>query len=632
MALVAGERIQKKFGDQVILDDVSFTILPGERIGLVGRNGAGKTTFFDLLASRITPDIGTVTITKQCRIDYVEQEKAEYYQMSLFDFVASARQDLQALRRRIIQLQDDLAEIPEDLPNLNEFGRLQDRFEVSGGFTFENDVKTILTGLGFPEYRYDDIVGNFSGGEKNRAALARALAGNGNLLLLDEPTNHLDIESTEWLEDWLKSSDKAFVVVSHDRAFLTSVVQKVWEIRFTKLETYSGGFEYYLKERAERRRLQEHRYKHQQEEIKRLEFFVQKHMAGQKTKQAQSKLKYLNRIERIEPVRSDGSGPGIKLTSSGRSFAHVLSVNSLKAGYDGNLVLDGVSFDVYRGDKVGVIGRNGTGKSTLLKVLIGEIDPDGGEINLGSKVDVAYFDQELADLNPEQTVLESLWEVDPPAEVKTIRSFLGRFGFSGEDHFKMVSTLSGGEKTKLSLARLLYHPANFIIFDEPTNHLDLDSREALEEALNNYDGSLLVVSHDRYFLDKVASRIMFLEHGRAKMYDGNYSFFREKMLAETEDHTSFEPTPEKSASKQDYLSFKEKSKQRARLKKQLQSLRSKIADMERDLKRLLEEITHDIPKSDWEALQNATDRKKKLEDELIELYEQLEGLEEDSDD
>ncbi len=626
MALVAGEQITKKYGDQVVLDAISFTILPGDRVGLVGRNGAGKTTFFDILAGRLTPDSGNVTITKQCLIDYVEQEKAEYYEMSLFDFVASARRDLQTLRRQIGHIQDELARSPEEGSRLQEMGRLQDHFDVSGGFTFENDVKTILTGLGFPENRYDDIVEHFSGGEKNRAALARALAGKGNLLLLDEPTNHLDIESTVWLEEWLKASDKSFVVVSHDRAFLTSVVERVWEIRYSKLDTYSGGFEYYLHERAERRRLQEHRYKHQQEEIKRLQYFVQKHMAGQKTKQAQSKLKYLNRIKRIEAPRGDGPAAAIKLKSSGRSYAHVLSVEGLGAGYEGMQVIDEVTFEVYRGDKVGIIGRNGAGKSTLLKVLIGEIDPGEGEVILGPKVDVAYFDQELADLNPEQTVLESLWEVDPPAEVKTIRSFLGRFGFSGEDHFKMVSALSGGEKTKLSLARLLYHPANFIIFDEPTNHLDLDSREALEEALNAYEGSLLVVSHDRYFLDKVASRILYLDAGRAKMYDGNYSFFKDKQGAEAAEGAVYKTTTEKKT-KKDFLSFKEKSKQRARLKKQLLSLRSRIADMERDLKKCLEEINHSIPKSDWEALQTATDKKKMLEDEIIELYEQLEALE-----
>ncbi|MEW6412472.1 MAG: ABC-F family ATP-binding cassette domain-containing protein [Candidatus Zixiibacteriota bacterium] len=623
MTLLAAEKLSKRFNDQVIFDDVSFTVKTGDRIGLVGKNGSGKTTLFDLLVGYQQCDSGTINKSRRCLIDYAEQDKTELLQHSLFDYVASARQDLLDLRRKIAHLEEHLASRPSDQSTLAELGHLQNRYEHEGGFGFENEIKTILLGLSFPVERHKDLLVNFSGGEKNRAGLARILAGKGNLLLLDEPTNHLDIESTLWLEDYLTKTDKAYIVVSHDRAFLQNTVQAVWEIQSAKIDTYVGTFEKYLSERAERRRLHEHRYRHQQEEILRLEDYVRRNMAGQKTKQAQSKLKYLQRIKRLPPPKTDGRGPTIRVQSSGRSYAHVLAVDDVAVGYGDTTVVTNVSFDLYRGDRVGLIGANGSGKTTLLKTLIGELGPIQGDIKLGNNVDVAYFDQELTDLDPDRTVLENLWEVDPTAEMGTIRSFLGRFGFTGDDSLKKVAMLSGGEKTKLSLARLLYHPANFIIFDEPTNHLDIVSREVLEEALGAYDGSLLIVSHDRYFLDKVVNKIIYVRNGSISIYSGNYSFFREKT-----ERMAAEAAPDrKPKSKQSYFEFKEKSRQRSRLKKDIQSTRSKIADLEKEVAALTEAIDHGIPRSDWEKLAESTERKNALEDEILRLYHKLDELE-----
>ncbi len=624
MTLLAAERISKRFNDQIIFQDVSFTIGDSERIGLVGKNGSGKTTLFEILAGAQELDSGSITRAKACRIDYAEQEKSGFLELTLFDFVSSARQDLLDMRREILRLEESLALKPDDASVLEKLGQLQNKYEHEQGFTFENEIKVILAGLGFSEERYRDRIRNFSGGEKNRAGLARILAGKGNLLLLDEPTNHLDIESTSWLEEFLQKTTKSFVVVSHDRTFLSNTVGTVWEIVNGRIDTYTGTFSKFLEQRAERRRLHEHNYRHQREEILRLEDYVRRNMAGQKTKQAQSKLKYLARIKRIPPPETDGSGPTIRVTSSGRSFGHVLAVEDLSIGYGDRTVVDDISFDVYRGDKIGVIGANGSGKSTLIKSIIGEIEPVAGDIRLGNNVDVAYFDQELSDLDENRTVLENLWEEDPSAEVGVIRSFLGRFGFTGEDAFKPVMTLSGGEKTKLSLARLLYHPANFIIFDEPTNHLDIVSREALEEALSEYDGSLLVVSHDRYFLDRVATRIFHVTDGSLRIYDGNYSFFKEKTEAPT---ATVRPEKKQSESKQAYIEFKEKSRQRSRLKKDLDKTRTRIDKLELDLEEITENLTERIPKSDWEKLQEATDQKARIEEELLELYHYLEELE-----
>ncbi len=622
MTLLSAENISKRFSDQHILKEVSFTIGDNDRIALVGKNGIGKTTLLELLAGKQDPDGGRITRAKRCIIDYVEQEKTEYLDMPLFEFVADARRDLLVMRQRIRDIEEQLVHSPSDEAALIKLGELQHDFEQRGGFDFENEIGIILQGLGFPKQRYTERMRNFSGGEKNRAGLARILAGQGNLLLLDEPTNHLDIESTEWLEDYLQKLNKATLIVSHDRAFLESTATVIWELAFCKIETYACRYAEYVEKRFERRRLQEHHYKHQQEEIKRIEDFVQRNMAGQKTKQAQSKLKYLNRLKRIESVRADAKGPVISMQSSGRSWAHVLRVDDVSLGYGSRLVLSDVTFDLYRGEKVGLVGRNGSGKSSLIKAIIGELGTSQGEIALGNNVDVAYFDQELSDIGEEGTVIDHIWQVDPMAESGRMRSFLGRFGFSGEDAFKQVRSLSGGEKTKLCLAKLLYHPANLVILDEPTNHLDVDAREALEQALSEYDGSCLIVSHDRYFLEQVVDRIIYLDDGRAIIFDGKYSEFKAHQLKISEVAVA-QPKEKKS----DYFEFKEKSKQKTRHKKMIVSTRSIIADKEKELVEIEEGISHKIPRQDWEQLAQSSEKKKEIEAELLDLYEKLEELE-----
>lgn len=631
MTLLAAEHITKKFKDQSIVEDVSFSIQDTDRIGLVGRNGIGKTTLLEMLVGKQEIDRGAITRSRACTIDYIEQEKTSYLDQTLLDFVAGARQDILDMRREISALEHHLERDPHDTLGVEKLGHLQQQFEAENGVLFEHEIRRILIGLGFEENRFADPLSTLSGGEKNRAGLARLLAGKGNLLLLDEPTNHLDIESTVWLEQYLKQLNAAYIIVSHDRAFLTAAADKVWEINYGKLDSYAGGFEKYLTERVARRTQAAHRYRHQQEEIKRLEDFVRRNMAGQKTKQAQSKLKYLSRIKRLPPPRADGHGPRIRMESSGRSFNHVLALESCTLGYNSVPVVEEVNFDLYRGDKVGLIGRNGSGKSTILKALIGELEPLDGGLRLGSNVDVAYFDQELSDLDLEATVLDNLWVLEPAAEVNKIKSFLGRFGFTGEASLKVAAALSGGEKTKLCLARLLYHPANFIILDEPTNHLDIDARESLENALLEYEGTCLIVSHDRYFLDRVVNRVLHIDSGHVRSYPGNYSYFREKTsVAEPEPVRTKETKDTKS--KTDYFAFKEQSRQKTRHKRAVLSTRSKIADLERELAELESGIAHGIPRHDWEKLQAASERKKAVEAELIELFVVLEELEEGSPD
>lgn len=622
MTLLSADSISKRFADKQIFKDLSFTVTNADKIGLVGKNGAGKTTLFEIVVGNISPDSGTVTKAKNCMTEYVLQETRGYLELSLTEFVLAAREDLIQLGKNIANLEHTISIDPDNKSAIEKLGQLQHKFELEDGFRFENDVTAILDGLGFDKSRHNEQLSNFSGGEKNRAALARILAGRGNLLLLDEPTNHLDIESTTWLEEFLHTSGKAYIIVSHDRSFLSATVDSVWELRHGQLDTYYGGFEKFLNERVSRKEQQEHLYKHQQAEIARLEDYIRRNMAGQKTKQAQSKQKFLNRLKRIEAVRPDNSKTAIQLTSSGRSFAHVLSVSDASLGYGSNVVIENITVDLYRGDKVALLGRNGSGKSTFIKALTGELGPMSGEIKIGAKVDPAYFDQELENLNEDLTVLESAWRLDPMVESGVVRSYLARFGFTGDETLSKVSSLSGGEKTKLSLALLLYHPANFLILDEPTNHLDIDSREALERALLEYDGTCLIVSHDRYFLNQIANRVLHIENGFMDIYEGNYSYFKEKR-AQSAPATKKKKAP----SKNSYIEFKKKSKRIARHQKEIRNARERLNSLERELELVEHNLNSNIPKTDWEKLNEAAKLKKQLEESIVSMIETIEKLE-----
>jgi len=623
MTLLAGENILKQYSDYKIFEDLSFSVGAEDRIGLVGPNGIGKTTLFEMMVGKITPDLGRIIKPKNCAIGYVEQEITGIDNTTLFDFVSMARSDLTEMRDEIDLIAMDLEKNPDSIKIIEKLGELQHRFEAMGGYDIEAEIKIVLVGLGFPESRFQNRLSSFSGGEKNRASLAKLLIGQSNLLLLDEPTNHLDIESTIWLEEYLKGLKKAYIIVSHDRTFLTNTVNKVWEISSKKIEQYYNGFENYLTERDERRRLQQHYYRHQQEEIRRIEYFIRKNMAGQKTKAAQSKQKMLNRMERIELPESERDGPSFAVESGLRSHNLVLSLKQASFGYGHRTLIKDVDININRGDRIGLIGINGSGKTTILKTILKTIEPLAGSVEMGDKVEVAYFDQELSGLNEDNTILDELWQVDFLAEAGRMRSFLARFGFRGEDVFKKVSILSGGEKTKLVLAKLLFLPANFLIFDEPTNHLDIDSRQALEEALNNYNGTFLVVSHDRYFLDRVAGKIIAVENGAANIYLGNYSYYREKK------ELSIEP-PKKNITDpnriREYKDFKRQSRSKGRFKKELRATESRIKDHEATLIQLEKDIDHNIPKSDWEKLAAASKERSRIEEELLRLLAKFDEL------
>jgi len=626
MLLITLSNISKSFNEQVVLENASLTIQAGDKIGLVGRNGAGKTTLFNIAFGSVRPDGGAVDRRKGLRIGGVAQELDQHLELSLYDFSFLSQPVINDVRLQMAKLEPGImsGQAPNEV--VLEYQALGQQYEELGGYRMEIEIKLVLDGMGFSRAQMHRPMASLSGGERNRAQIAAALLGDFDLLLFDEPTNHLDINATIWLEGHIAASRKAFVIISHDRRFLQNTVDKIAHLSLGHLDMFHCRYNEFLQEREKRFQLAEQYYRRQVEDIARIEDYIRRNIAGQKTKQAQSRQKYLVRLQRLERPRRELDRPTFHVRDGGRSFRQVLKVDDLAIGYDGVPLVEAVSFEQNRGDKIGLIGPNGSGKTTLLKTLGGFFEPLFGDITVGHNVDMAYFDQELSNLNPDSDVLSELWEVDPLAESGRLRSFLARFGFSGEDVFKKVSSLSGGEKTKLSLAKILYRPANLMIFDEPTNHLDIESIEALEQGLADYRGTLLVVSHDRDFLDHVVNQIFEIDGGQFCRYLGNYSDYLErKQRQAVRDKDNSE---DKKAS---YEEFKEKSRQKGRFKKKMKSLADQITQMEDRLAQLdrEERITDG---SDWERLIAIKEERESLENHLLESYIERETLGEEPPD
>lgn len=523
--------VYKSYGTQDVLRGLSLQINPNEKVGLVGRNGAGKSTVFRLLSGEETADSGDVIKTREVKLGFLAQHVDFERDLTVHEAALSAFERLQQIEHEMRLLEAKMAEADaENLDKtLEKYSELQHEFEDAGGFEYAARAEMILQGLGFDSSMWNQTIDKLSGGQLNRLGLAKLLLAQPDVLLLDEPTNHLDVNSVEWLEEFLQSYDAAYVVISHDRYFLDRTCTRVVEIEHGRAVSYTGNYSDFLVEREERREIQRRAFENQQQMISKTEEFIRRNLAGQKTKQAKSRRNMLERIDRVDAVLEDKPQGNFNLKGVERAGNNVLMIEDLSVGFPDKTLAENVNFTLHRGEALGIIGANGTGKTTFLKTVLGKLKPLAGDVRWGSKVEIGYYAQQLDDLDDRNEIIMELRRVAPStATAGELRNFLARFLFFGDDVYKSVSDLSGGEKGRLALAKLIYSQVNVLVLDEPTNHLDIPSREALESALEAFPGTILTISHDRYFLDRVATQIlMFDGRGATEHYNGNYSEFHE---------------------------------------------------------------------------------------------------------
>ena len=522
--------VYKSYGAQDVLRGTGLQINPGEHVGLVGRNGAGKTTIFRLVTGEESADTGEVVRARGLKLGLLAQHVHFKAGSTVHESALAAFGRLQQIEHEMHNLEHRMADAGDDLQKvLERYSDLQHEFEHEGGFEYSAKAEAILQGLGFDRDSWQTETEKLSGGQQNRLGLACLLLSEPDVLLLDEPTNHLDVGAVEWLEEFLQSYAGAFVIISHDRYFLDRACRRIVEVENGQTIGYKGNYSDFVVEREERREIQQRAYENQQRLIAKTEEFIRKNLAGQKTKQAKSRRNMLQRLERLDAVRADQASGDFRLQDVERAGTHVLTIDEVAIGYGERVLGRDISLILRRGECLGVIGPNGSGKTTFLKTILGTIPALDGEIRWGSRVEIGYYAQQLEDLNERNEIIMELRRVAPSTATSgDLRSFLAQFLFFGENVYKHVHDLSGGEKGRLALAKLIYSGVNVLVLDEPTNHLDIPSREALEEALEAYEGTIVTISHDRFFLDRVATQILALDgEGNVDHYNGDYTEYHD---------------------------------------------------------------------------------------------------------
>lgn len=639
MILLQCVQITKSFGAETILSNVKLEVKSRERIALVGRNGAGKSTLLKIIAGELSHDSGDLIIPKNVEIGYLAQHSGLHSDRSIWDEMLSVFSHLKHMEKNLRQLEEKMSN--PNTPNyekiLSEYDQLQQDFKDQGGYQYEADIRSILSGLNFSDFDYNTPIYSLSGGQKTRLSLGKLLLTKPDLLILDEPTNHLDIDTLTWLENYLAGYPGAILVVSHDRYFLDRIVDYVYELSFNQTVKYTGNYSTYLEEKAKRLELEMKMYEKQQEEVKNLEDFVQRNIARASTSnRAKSRRKQLERMDLMTKPTDDDKSAKFRFDITRQSGNDVLTIQNLAIGYDSKPLVENLDLKLTRGESVALLGPNGIGKSTLIKAISEKIKPLDGHIQYGSNVSIGYFDQEQTELTSNKTVLQELWDEYPQTIEKDIRTVLGNFLFSGEDVLKIVSDLSGGEKSRLALAKLMMKNANLLILDEPTNHLDLDSKEVLENALIDYPGTLLFVSHDRYFVNRMATRVVELSSTEITNYLGDYDYYIAKKLEQAEweeleaskrvDASVEGFDANEKQSKQDYKREKElkkKARQRQRkideLEKMIEQAEMNIAEWEEEL--CDPEVYQDHEKS-MKLNENIEEAKQKIET-YMEQWEEL---------
>ena len=534
--LITLNHISKSFGPISLLKDVCFQLNAGEKVGLVGRNGSGKTTLLRLINGDLEADRGQLYKHPQVKIGFMQQILLFDSDRTVFDEAVSVFSSIEDLGRKIEILEGQIesrVQQTELRPLLDRYAQLQTRWEMEGGYSYKAKTRSVLRGLGFQATDLARNLSQLSGGELNRLNLAKLLLSKPTLMLLDEPTSHLDISALQWLENFLVQYSHAFILISHDRFFLDATVNKIWEIADGRVEEFSGNYSRYVGERENRLLLSKKAYKQQQEFVEKTQDFIRRNIAGQNTKQAQSRRKALERMERVRPIQNGKSQAKFRFDVNTQSGNLVIKISDLDIGYKGKTLARKINLSLFRGERVGVVGPNGSGKTTLLKTILGSQAPLNGQVLRGRNVKIAFYDQTLSDINPNSTVLEEMRSISPLDTDEALRRYLARFLFCGDEVFQFVSSLSGGERTRLTLARLIFGKANTLILDEPTNHLDIPSCEALEAALQSFSGTLLIVSHDRYLVSRLVQQILYLDgRGNFRHFEGTYDEFQASMADE----------------------------------------------------------------------------------------------------
>lgn len=645
MIVLQVNQLTKSFLADEILSGVKLEVQHRDRVALVGRNGAGKSTLLKIIAGQMSYDSGDIIIPKGIQIGYLEQHAGLNSTLTIWNEMMTIFESLLAQEQLLRSLEQQMAD-PTVYENptmyakvMSEYDQLQHTFKDAGGYQYESDIRSVLHGMQFYSEDYDKPISSLSGGQRTRLALAKLLLSKPDLLILDEPTNHLDIETLSWLESYLKGYEGAILIVSHDRYFLDQVVSIVYEVSRHRVTKYPGNYSAYLDEKAKNYERDVKLYERQQDEKAKLEDFIQKNIArASTTKMAQSRRKMLERTEWMESPDGDEKSASFGFSIERQSGNDVLSVDELTIGYNDRTISSGINLRTFREDRIALVGPNGVGKSTLLKTIVKDLAPLAGSIRYGTNVQIGYYDQEQAKLSSNKSVLKELWDEWPLMNEKDIRTVLGRFLFSGEDVDKAVSSLSGGEKARLALAKLMMQKANFLILDEPTNHLDLDSKEVLENALIDYPGTLLFVSHDRYFINRIATKVVELSGTGSFEYLGDYDYYIEKkqeLLELAQMNAASQPQvqqdlPDKtSTSKID----KEAKKRERQIRRTIEDLESKMQETSAIVASLEEALCDSAIFTDHEKismlqdeLATAKEQHELLELEWLELNEELENI------
>ncbi len=636
--ILSCQGISKSFGEKVILEDASFHIEEREKAALIGNNGAGKTTLLRIIMEEIHADAGQVVLAKDKRIGYLAQYQDVQGHLSVYEELLSTKQYIIDMEERLRAMEVQMKNASgEELDRLmNSYTRLTHEFELENGYAYKSELMGVLNGLGFTEEDFTKQVATLSGGQKTRVALGKLLISKPDILLLDEPTNHLDMESIAWLETYLLNYPGAVFIVSHDRYFLDKVVTKVIEIDAGQVRMYAGNYSAYAEKKAQLRDAQYKAYLNQQREIKHQEAVIVKLKSFNREKsikRAESREKMLNRIQRIDKPIEVQSQMRLSLEPRVVSGNDVLTVEDLAKSFPQQKLFSNISFQIKRGERVALIGNNGTGKTTMLKILNGLLDADAGSFSLGAKVQIGYYDQEHHVLHAEKTIFEEISDTYPTLTETQIRNMLAAFLFTGDDVFKVISSLSGGERGRVSLAKLMLSEANFLILDEPTNHLDIASKEILEEALNSYTGTVLYVSHDRYFINQTATRILDLTNQSVVNYIGDYDYYLEKKEELTEKYApaaqeATEEAKEETPS-EGKLTWQQQKEEQARKRKQeneLKKVEKRIEELETRDKEIDDTLVLPDVCTNVGRCAELSREKDKIQAELEELYEKWEEL------